>query len=127
MILVDLQNSLEFKMRQKFHCGTQHKARKDPPDTSAAVAIPCGAPTAQPLRKQPVVSQVESKAAEIPKSSITVQHSKLGRNRAESGLVPDQGMEARARTPNSIPQARAPHCPQQVQLPRVEEASRQAV
>lgn len=102
-ILADLQKSLEFKMRQKFHCGTQHKARKDPPDTSAAVAIPYGTRTAQQLRKQPIISQVERKAAEIPKSSITVQHSKPGCNIAESGLVPDQGMEVRARTPNSIP------------------------
>lgn len=46
---------------------------------------------------------MERKAAEIPKSSITAQHPKLGCNVAESSLVTDQGMEARARIPNSIP------------------------
>lgn len=93
-------------MRQNSSLG-QHKAREDPSKASDAVVTRCRA-----------LAALVSEAAEIPKSSITAQHPKPGCNVAESGLATDQGMEATAGMPKSIPQARASHRPQQVQPPR---------
>lgn len=70
-----------------------NKARKDPSETSAAVTIPYGALATPQLRKQPLESKVEKKAAKIPESSNATQNPKVECNVAESALVRGQRQE----------------------------------